>query len=213
MPKYTRVKRFGIGRSYSVCVVGASVWAFVQFVSILLVSFGLADGNLWWLTTLVNCLKFAAMLVFAVGVFCIYHNVAPEKKQVSGIVLFGTTVFTVICSLLRLFLLKACYGGFNTFGKSLVLVVIAVMLINYRKKPPYVENLWKYAGITATFCYIAAVLMALMLFSLQLIEYTFAQYVYTFTFYVSEGCEVIVVTMLVVYYLGRKRLVRARPEN
>ncbi len=209
-PRVKHAKKFGIGKSYAVCILGATVWAFVQFASLLLVSFGIADGDFWFLSVITSSLKFAAMAVLALGLFLTWHNVTPEKRQPLGRILPIIILIVIAMSVFRLVVRRASYGGFNTIGIALILILLAVMLLNYRKKPPYVENLWKYAGVTAVFCEITAVLMVVMFMSMQILDFKAVQWVFTFAFYGSTGFEVISAGMLAVYYLGRKRLVRTR---
>lgn len=212
-PKHERAKKFGIGRSYVVCVCGAAIWAFVQFAILLMISFGLADNDFWWLTALSNSLKFASMVVFAVGLFLLWVNASPERKQVSCCIISVTTLLTVVCAFLRLFLKRASYGGLNTVGMAVIFIMIGLMLLNYRKKPPLVEKLWSYSGVTATVCFVTSALMFIMLFAMQLLPFSFFQKVFLISFYGSEGLELISLAMLAVYYLSRKRLVRSKPAN
>ncbi len=212
-PKLSKLGRFGLKRSYTLCVAGCAGWAMVQFVGLLLVSFGLAEGDLWWLTVTVNCIKWAFMLVFAAGLFLVWHNASAEKKQPLCRVIPFVFAFCVACSLFRIFVAKASYGGFNTVGKAFALVLVGIMLVNYRKKPPYIPNLWKYAGVSAALCYISAGLMVIMFMSMQILDFTFMQYVFALSFYGAEGAEVIAVTSLAVYYVLRRRLVRESYER
>ena len=212
-PKLSRLGRFGLKRSYNVCIAGSSGWAIVQFVSLILVSFGLAEGDLWWLTVTLNCVKWVFMLVFGAGLFLIWHNASDLKKQPLCRVIPFVLLFTVFCSAFRIFVARASYGGFNTAGKAVTLILVAIMLINYRKKPPLILNLWKYAGVSAAFCFVSAGLMFVMFMSMQILEFTLMQYIFTFSFYGSEGFEIIAVSVLAVYYIFRRKLVRESYER
>ena len=210
-PTHKTAKKFGIGRSYGVCVIGTAVWAFIQFVILLLISFGLADNDLWWLTACTNSVKFASVLVFALGLFLVWANATENRKQVACNIISITSLLTIVSAFLRLFFRRASYGGLNSFGFVLIFIMVGLMLLNYRKKPPYIERLWKYSGVTATFCFVTAAFLLLMLFSMQLLSYSFFQKLFLLTFYGAEGIELISVVMLFVYYLARKRLVREKP--
>lgn len=212
-PKHERAKKFGIGKSYTVCFLGAAIWAFIQFAILLMISFGLADNDFWWLTAVSNSLKFASVLVFAFGLFLLWVNASPSRKQVSCNIIAVTAFVTVVCSFLRLFLKRASYGGLNTAGMAVIFIMIGLMLLNYRKKPPLVEKLWSFSGVTATSCFVTSSLMFIMLFSMQLLPFSFFQKVFLISFYGSEGFELITLVMLAVYYTSRKRLVRSKPAN
>ena len=212
-PKHTKAKRFGIGRSYSVCIIGSSVWAFVQFAVLLTVSFGIADGDFWWITVLTNSLKWVGMVILALGLYALWANVSPARKQVACNIIALTTVITVLCSVLRIIFRKASYGGFNSAGTAVLFIMFALMILNYRKKPPFVEKLWSYSGVTATVCFVTAVLKFIMIFTMQLLSYSFFQKAFLICFYGSEGFEIVSAVMIAVYYISRKRLVRVRPEN
>ena len=96
---------------------------------------------------------------------------------------------------------------------AVIFVMIGLMLLNYRKKPPLIEKLWSFSGVIATFCFITSALMFIMLFAMQLLSFSFFQKLFLVSFYGSEGLELITLAMLAVYYLSRKRLVRAKPAN
>ncbi len=202
-------KRMGLGRSYTFCIAGGALWALMQLGSILLTAFGLAQAFLW-LTVSFNALKFAGMLLFALGLFFVRRNAAPERRQPLGSAMIWLAGFTVAASVFRIVVLEAFYGGFNTAGKAVYLALCGLMLAEYRKKPPFMEKMWKLAGATAGVCYTAAGLMGVMLVSLQLLGYSFFQYVFTVSFYGAEGLELIAVVMLAIYYAERKRLVRKK---